>query len=96
MKNYTFWPCLFTFLIFFNQGFWSHEMKYLELDYEMKKPKPPPSMFELFSLPPLVIPPSSPNPMEEVPKERKLDPKDGNSADDSQSNQSSRLSQSVG
>lgn len=66
-------------------------MKYLELDYEMKKPKPPPSMLDLFSLPPLNLPSHK-----EEPKEKTLDPKAGDTADDTKSNQSYGLPKSAG
>lgn len=80
--SYIFWPCFFTFLIFFNQGFWEHEKQYLELDFQMKKPDPLKSLFFVPSLPPLNLSPLPPN--KEAPKT--LDPKAGDSAQNNQSN----------
>jgi hypothetical protein len=90
--SYVFWPCLFAFLIAFNQGFWEHEKQFLELDYQMKKPK---SILDglliipnLDQQPPLEFP----IPKEDGPK--KLDPKAGDTANDSQGNKSAGLPQS--
>ena len=88
MKNYTFWPCLFAFLIFASNDFFTYQEKFLELDFQMKKPKSildgifiiPPS-----DSPPLNIPESNPD------DAKKLDPKAGDSADN-QDNQSSGVS----
>ncbi len=80
--SYIFWPCFFTFLIFFNQGFWEHEKQFLELDFQMKKPKSVlDGIFMLPSGPPLNLP--SPK-QEDNPK--KLDPKAGDSAQNNQPN----------
>lgn len=78
--SYIFWPCFFTFLIFFNQGFWEHKKQFLEIESQAQKPKSvlEGGLFLIPNLPPINIP------KQDGPK--KLDPQAGDSAQNNQPN----------
>jgi len=91
MRNYLFWPFLFVFLTFFSHDFFTYQSKFLELDFQLRKPK---SILDgIFMMPspdapPLIIPSNPDEP-------KKLDPKAGNTADQ-EGDKSSGVSYSVG